>query len=136
LDIVRVEVLELQPVHEQHSSDEPAGGDGEAALVEGHERHHIPTGRAWHGLVCGDDPLDSLSEGRQLARLNETKELLAGDIGARPARHHAGEVSGELGTQAAAVMWRRKNSELKGQARGRKESNGKQSPEPTLDVRL
>jgi hypothetical protein len=37
LDVVRVEVLELQPVREQHSSDESAGGDGEAALVEGHE---------------------------------------------------------------------------------------------------
>jgi hypothetical protein len=30
-------VLELQPVRKQHSSDEPTGGDGEAALVEGHE---------------------------------------------------------------------------------------------------
>jgi hypothetical protein len=37
LDAVRVEVLELQPVCEQHPSDEPAGRDGEAALVEGHE---------------------------------------------------------------------------------------------------
>jgi hypothetical protein len=37
LDVVWVEVLELQPVREQHSSDESAGGDGEAALVEGHE---------------------------------------------------------------------------------------------------
>jgi hypothetical protein len=136
LDVVRVEVLELQPVREQHSSDEPDGGDGEAALVEGHERYHVPSGRVWHGLVGRDDPLDSLSEGRQLARLNETKELLAGDIGARPARHHAGEVSGKLGTQVAAAMWRRKNSELKGQARGRKEANGKQSPEPALDARF
>jgi hypothetical protein len=104
LDVVRVEVLELQPVHEQHSSDESAGGDGEAALVEGHERHHVLPGRAWHGLVGRDDPLNILGEGRRLARLNEMKELLTGDIGARPARHHAGEVSGELGTQAAMAM--------------------------------
>jgi hypothetical protein len=41
-------------------------------------------------------------------------ELLAGDIGARPVRHHDSEVSGELGTQAAATTWMRKNSELKG----------------------
>jgi hypothetical protein len=33
-----------------------------------------------------------------LSRLNETKELLVGDIGARPTRHHTGEVSSELGT--------------------------------------
>jgi uncharacterized protein YfaA (DUF2138 family) len=92
--------------------------------------------RAWHGLVGRDDPLNSLSEGRQLAHLNEMKELLAGDIGAHPARHHAGEVSGELGTQAVAAMWRRKNSELKGQAQGRKEANIKQSPEPALDARF
>jgi hypothetical protein len=104
--------------------------------VEGHERHHVPPGRAWHGLIGGDDPLNSLGEGRQLARLNETKELLAGDIGARLARHYASEVSGELGTQAAVAMWRRKNSELKGQPRGRKEANGKQSPEPALDARF
>jgi hypothetical protein len=48
LDVVRVEVLELQPIREQHPSDQPAGGDGEAALVEGHERHHISLGGvAW-----------------------------------------------------------------------------------------
>jgi hypothetical protein len=128
-------VLKLQPVREQHPTDKPADGDGEAALVEGHEQHHVPAGREWHGLVSGNDPLDSLGEGRQLARLNETKGLLAGDVGARSVRHHDGEVAGELGTQAAAVMWMRKNSELKG-ARGRKEANGKQSPEPALDARF
>jgi hypothetical protein len=87
LDVVRVEVLKLQPVHEQHPADKPAGGGGEAALVESHERHHVPAGRAWHGLVGGDDPLDNLGEGRQLARLKETKELLAGDVGGHLARH-------------------------------------------------
>jgi hypothetical protein len=34
----------LQPVREQHPADEPADGDGEAALVEDHEQHHIPLG--------------------------------------------------------------------------------------------
>jgi hypothetical protein len=38
--------------------------------------------------------------------------------------------------QAAAAMWMRKNSKLKGQARGRKEANGKQSPEPAHDARF
>jgi hypothetical protein len=37
LDAVRVEVLELQPILKQHPADESTGGDGEAALVEGHE---------------------------------------------------------------------------------------------------
>jgi hypothetical protein len=37
LDAVRVEVLELKPILEQHPADEPTGGDGEAALMEGHE---------------------------------------------------------------------------------------------------
>jgi hypothetical protein len=105
-------------------------------LVEDHERHHVPAGRAWHGLIGGDDSLDSLGEGRQLARLNETKEVLAVDVGARPVRHHDGEISGEPETQTAAATWMRKNSELKGQARGRKEADGKQSPEPALDARF
>jgi hypothetical protein len=37
LDIVRVEVLELKPILEQHPADESPGGDGEAALMEGHK---------------------------------------------------------------------------------------------------
>jgi hypothetical protein len=136
LDAFWVEVLKLQPVHEQHLADKPTGGDGEATLVEDHERHHVPAGRAWHGLIGGGDLLDGLVEGRHLARLNETKELLAGDVGTRPVRHQDDEVSGELETQAAAVMWMRKNLELKGQARGRKEADGKRSPEPALDARF
>jgi hypothetical protein len=36
----------LKPVPEQHPADEPPGGDGDAALVEGHERHHEPLGGA------------------------------------------------------------------------------------------
>jgi hypothetical protein len=84
--------------------------------VEDHERHHIPAERAWHGLIGGDDPLDGLGEGRQLACLNETKELLAGDVGAP----HDGEVSGKLETGVAAVMWMQKSSELKGKVRERR----------------
>jgi hypothetical protein len=37
LEAVWVEVLELQSVREQHPADEPADGDREVALVEGHE---------------------------------------------------------------------------------------------------
>jgi hypothetical protein len=37
LDVVRVEVLQLEPVLVEDRSDEPLGGDGEAMLVEGHE---------------------------------------------------------------------------------------------------
>jgi hypothetical protein len=44
LDAVRVEVLELMPILEQHPADEPPDRDGEAALVLGHERHHEPLG--------------------------------------------------------------------------------------------
>jgi hypothetical protein len=42
--------------------------------VEDHERHHVPAGRARHGLAGGDDPFNGLGEGRQLARLNETND--------------------------------------------------------------
>jgi hypothetical protein len=50
----------------------------------------------------------------QLVYLDEIKELLAGDVGARPVRHHDGEVSGRLKMQEAVVLWLQKNSELKG----------------------
>jgi hypothetical protein len=95
--------------------------------VEDHKRYHVPAGTAWHGLI---------GEGRQLASLNETKELLAGDIGVCPVRHHDSEVSGELETQAAAAMWMQKNSELIWQAREREKVDEKQSPEPALDARF
>jgi hypothetical protein len=49
-----------------------------------------------HGLISGDDPLDDVSEGRKLARLDQTEELLVGNIGARLVRHHNSEVSGGL----------------------------------------
>jgi hypothetical protein len=88
--------LELQPVRKQHPADESTGGDGEAALVEGHEPHHIPRGRARHRLVGGDDPLDDVSEGRKLAHLDKTEELLVGNVGTRLVRHYGGEVSGGL----------------------------------------
>jgi hypothetical protein len=55
------------------------------------------------------------------------EELLAGDVGARPVRHYDGKVSGKLEMQAAAAMWMQKNSELKGQARERKEAEEKRS---------
>jgi hypothetical protein len=119
LDVVRVQVLELQPVREQHPTDKSTGGDGEATLVEGHERHNIPRGRARHGLVGGNDLLNDIGEGRKLARLHKANELLVGNVGAHPVRHHGGEVSGGLKTQAAVVLWVRKNSELKGRARER-----------------
>jgi hypothetical protein len=124
LDAVRIEVLELQPVREQHPANEPVGRDREAALVEGHERHHVSRGRAQHGLVGGDDPLDSVSEGRKLVHLDQTEELLVGDIGARPVRHHDSEVLGELEAQAAVVLWMWMNSKRKRQVREEEEASG------------
>jgi hypothetical protein len=114
----------LQPILEQHPADEPAGRDGEAALVEGHERHHIPLG-ARHGLVAGNPPLDGVSEWRKLARLDKTEELLAGNVGARLVRHHGSKVLGGLEAKAAAVLRMRKSSERRGQVREEEEEDGK-----------
>jgi hypothetical protein len=36
----------LEPILEEDTTDEPSGGNGEAALVEGHERDHEPLGGA------------------------------------------------------------------------------------------
>jgi hypothetical protein len=79
-------------------------------LVEGHERHHEPLG-ARHGLVTWNIPLDGGGEWRKLARLNETEELFAGDVGACPVRHHGRRVLDGLETQEAVVLWMRENSE-------------------------
>jgi hypothetical protein len=39
-------VLQLEPVLEEDDADELSGGNGEAALVEGHERDREPLGGA------------------------------------------------------------------------------------------
>jgi hypothetical protein len=88
---------------------------------------------ARHGLISGDDPLDCIGEGRKLARLNEMEELLVGDIGARPVRHHG---LSELEAQAAVGLWMRKNSECKGQVREEEEADSKAKSEPALDARF
>jgi hypothetical protein len=109
LDAVRIEVLELEAILEEDSTDEPPGRDGEAALVESHERNHEPFGRVQHGLVTGDLPLHGSGEWRELARHNETKQLLAGHIGPRPVQHCGGGVSGGLEAQEEAVLRMRKS---------------------------
>jgi hypothetical protein len=61
-----------------------------------------PLGR--HGLVTGNPPLHGGGERRKLACLDETEELLAGHVGARPVRHHGGGVSGGLGVQETVAL--------------------------------
>jgi hypothetical protein len=95
LDVVRVEVLQLEPILEENSTDEPPDGDGEAALMQGHERDHKPLG-ARHGLVAGNLPLHGDGERRKLAGIDETKQLLAGHVGARLVRHRGSGVSSGL----------------------------------------
>jgi hypothetical protein len=109
-------MLELQPILEQHPADEPTGEDGEAALVEGHERHHEPFRGARHRLVPGDLPLNGGGERRKLSRLDKMEELLAGNIGACLVQHHGNGVLGGLEVQGAMALRIRKNSESKGQA--------------------
>jgi hypothetical protein len=41
--------------------------------VEGHERDHIPSGRARHGLVAGHLPLHGGGEWRKLTGLDKAK---------------------------------------------------------------
>jgi hypothetical protein len=69
LDDVRVEVLELQPILKEHAADELPGWDGEAALMERHERNDVALWRAQHGLILGHPPLLSVDERGQATRL-------------------------------------------------------------------
>jgi hypothetical protein len=57
LDAVRVEVLESQPVLEEHRADEPPGRDGEATLVERHKRDDVAQRRMRHELILWHPPL-------------------------------------------------------------------------------
>jgi hypothetical protein len=59
---------------------------------------------ARHGLVTGDLPLHDGGEQRKLACLDETEELLARHIGARPVRHRGGGVSGGLKAQEEVAL--------------------------------
>jgi hypothetical protein len=66
---------------------------------------------ARHGLVAENLPLDGSGERRKLPCLDETEELLAGNVGACPVRHCCGRVSGGLEPQEAVALQMRKSSE-------------------------
>jgi hypothetical protein len=68
-----------------------------------------------------------------MARLNETKQLLAGHIGARPIRHRDGGVSAGLEAQEVVALRLRKSTGRGMQAK-KKKIMGKQSPEPVPDA--
>jgi hypothetical protein len=109
LDVVRVEVLQLEAVLKKDSLDELPSGDGEAALVEGHEREHIPPRQARHKLVAGHLPLHGGGKWRELTGLDEAKQLLTRHVGSRPVRHHSGEVLGGPVMQAVVALRMRKS---------------------------
>jgi hypothetical protein len=128
-------MLQLEAVLEEDPTDESPGGDGEAALVEGHERDHESLGRAWHGLITRHLPLHGGGEWRELARLDETKQLLAGHIGSRPVQHRSSRVPGGLEAQevAALRMWKSAGSVMRAQG---KKTMGRKVPDPVPDARI
>jgi hypothetical protein len=133
--LFRLRCCSWSPYSKRTLQIELLGGDGEAALVEGHERDHEPLGSVRHGLVAGHLSLHDGGEWRELACLDETKQLLAGHIGARPVRHRGGGVSSGLKAQevAALRMWKSMGSEMRAR---RKKIIGKQSPEPVPNTRF
>jgi hypothetical protein len=72
---------------------------------------------------------------RELARVDDAKQLLAGHIGPHPVRHRRGGVSGDLAAQEVVALRMRKNVGSKMRVQ-RKKTMGKQSPEPVPDARL
>jgi hypothetical protein len=58
----------------------------------------------------GNLPLHSGGDYRELAHLNETKQLPAGHIGPRPVQHCGSGVSGGLEAQEVAVLQMRKSA--------------------------
>jgi hypothetical protein len=87
-----------------------------------------PLGGCDRGFVAGHLPLHDGGEWRELACLNETKQLLTRHIGARPVRHRGDRVlSGLEAQEVAQRMWKSTGSKMRAQ---RKKIMGKQSPEP------
>jgi hypothetical protein len=90
---------------------------------------------AWHGLVAGNPPLDSVGEWRKLARLDKTEELPAGNIGARPIRHRGSKVLvGWKHKQRCCCRCRRARS-AEGECE-RKKKMGRKSPKLAPDKRF
>jgi hypothetical protein len=63
----------MESVLEENSADELRTGDGEATLVEGHERDHEPLGRVRHELVARHLPLHGSGEWGKLTGLDKAK---------------------------------------------------------------
>jgi hypothetical protein len=94
-------------------------------LMEGHEGHPKPLrGGGRHGLIAGNLPLHDGCERRMLARLDETEELLVGNVGACQVRHRSSGVSGGLGAQEAVAL-RMRNSSESGMRAQEEEDDGK-----------
>jgi hypothetical protein len=79
---------------------------------------------ARHGLVTGNLPLNGSGERTKLACLDKTEELLAGNVGVCPVRHHGSGVPSGLEAQEAVALWMRKNSESRERAQ-EEEDDGK-----------
>jgi hypothetical protein len=79
---------------------------------------------ARHGLVARNLPLDCGGERGKLACLDETEELLAGNVGACPVQHRGDRVSECLGAQEAVALRMRKSSESRTQVQD-EEDDGK-----------
>lgn len=89
LGTIQVEVLELHPVFRM---DESLGLNGEAALVERHERDDITLRWVRHYFVPGHSPLLGVGKRGQLPGGDTAKDR-AGHAGMRPVRHGDGGLS-------------------------------------------
>jgi hypothetical protein len=131
LDAIRVEVLELQPIREQHPTDEPVGGVREAVLVEGHERHHIPLGaHSSLGTLHSTASMSGRSWPASTRRRSCSRETLE-------------RVQFDIATTISWTGWkhkqwhgceRRRSQSAEGECERKKEKMGRQSPKSAHDV--
>jgi hypothetical protein len=128
-------MLQLESVLEENSADGPPGGTEKPHSWKATNKTTNPLGGCDRGFVAGQLPLHDGGEWRELARLNETKQLLTRHIGVRPARHRGDRVLSGLEAQEVAAPWMWKSMGSKMRAR-RKKIMGKQSPEPVPGTRF
>ena len=84
LDPIGVQMLQLNLVVVQQSSEERMGRNRESVLVDGREGHGVAIGRRRRLLATGHKPLYRVGPPAEKTALDEALYACVGDIGAIP----------------------------------------------------
>ena len=90
-------MLQLKVVMVEKPPDKPVGWSRQPPLVEGGERHNIPSWRQRPPHPCGGDPLKRLRRvGAEQPLLHEALQPAIDDVGGPPQRHLDRRTQGQM----------------------------------------